>query len=153
MKQQADRNRSRRQFAMGVMVYLKVQPYIQSSLVQRSNQKLSFRYFGPYKILARVGSVAYRLELPNDACIHPVVHVSQLKHHVDAAVEVSTELPESDGDTDQSIAPIQFLDSRMILKGATTVNQIRVAWSGMPSTFSTWEEINDHRRRYPSTPA
>ena len=52
-----------------------------------------------------------------------------------------------------SIAPIQFLDSRMIIKGATAMNQIRVATSGMPSMFSTWEEINDLRRRYPSTPA
>ena len=75
MKQQADRNRSECQFAVGDMVYLKVQ----SSLVQRSNQKLSFRCFGPYKILARVASVAYQLELPDDARIHPVVHVSQLK--------------------------------------------------------------------------
>jgi hypothetical protein len=106
MKQHADRNRSERQFAVGEMVYLKVQPYIQSSLVQRSNQKLSFRYFGPYKILARVGSVAYRLELPDDARIHPVVHVSQLKRHIEAAVEVSTEIPEVDTDNDQSIAPI-----------------------------------------------
>ena len=82
-----------------------------------------------------------------------MVHVSQLKRHVDAAVEVSTELPESNSDTDQSIAPIQFLDSRMVIKGATAMNQIRVAWSGMPSMFSTWEVINDLRRRYPSTPA
>jgi hypothetical protein len=57
------------------MVYLRLQPYVQTSVALRSSHKLSFRYFGPYKILQHVGQVAYKLELPPDARIHPVVHV------------------------------------------------------------------------------
>ena len=48
MKRQADKHRSERSFAVGDWVFLKVQPYVQSSLARRANQKLAFRFFGPY---------------------------------------------------------------------------------------------------------
>jgi hypothetical protein len=62
-KFQADKNRSERSFTVGEMVYVKLQPYVQTSVAARSNHKLSFRYFGPFKIIGRVGTVAYKLEL------------------------------------------------------------------------------------------
>jgi hypothetical protein len=46
MKRQADKSRSERQFAVVDWVFLKLQPYIQSSVSHRSSQKL--RFFGPY---------------------------------------------------------------------------------------------------------
>jgi hypothetical protein len=52
------------------------------SVAPRSYQKLSYRFFEPYKILQRVGDVAYKLELPPHARIRNVVHVSQLKKHI-----------------------------------------------------------------------
>jgi hypothetical protein len=79
MKRQADKGRSEHVFSVGDKVFLKLQPYVQSSLTRRANHKLSFRFFGPYKIVERLGSVAYKLELPPSSSIHPVFHVSQLK--------------------------------------------------------------------------
>ena len=37
------------------------------------------RYYGPYKIIVKIGEVAYRLQLPETAYIHPVFHVSLLR--------------------------------------------------------------------------
>jgi hypothetical protein len=52
MKQQADKGRSERQFQVGDMVYLKLQPYVLSSLAPRANQKLSFKFSDPSRFSA-----------------------------------------------------------------------------------------------------
>ena len=61
MKAQADKNRVERVFSVGDSVFLRLQPYIQVSLARRTNQKLAFKFYGPYKILERIGQVAYKL--------------------------------------------------------------------------------------------
>lgn len=92
MKRQADKGRSERVFKVGDLVYLKLQPYVQASVARRSSNKLSFKFFGPFRILVRIGSVAYKLELPETASIHLVFHVSQLKRTAGTQV-VASALP------------------------------------------------------------
>lgn len=70
-KRQADKVRSEHQFQVGDYVYLKLQPYAQSSLSARSNQKLVFKYFGPHRVLELVGVVAYKLDLPPSVLCTP----------------------------------------------------------------------------------
>ena len=89
MKLQADKNRSDCSFAVGEFVYLKLQPYMQSSLAPRANQKLAFKYFGPYQVIAKIGPIAYKLQLPPTASVHDVFHVSQLKKVLSATAQVS----------------------------------------------------------------
>ena len=63
MKRQADKNRSKRSFQIGDKVFVNIQPYVQSSFAPRADQKLSFKFYGPFEVLARIGSVAYKLQL------------------------------------------------------------------------------------------
>ncbi|CAA0810083.1 Unknown protein [Striga hermonthica] len=79
MKEYYDRGRREERFEPGDWVYLKLRPYRQHTISQKALFRLGSRFYGPYKILERVGEVAYRLDLPAEAQIHPVVHVSQLK--------------------------------------------------------------------------
>ena len=79
LKQQADQHRSECTFQVGDMVFLCLQPYNISSLKLKGNHKLAPMLYGPYKALHKIGSVAYKLELPPSSCIHLVFHVSCLK--------------------------------------------------------------------------
>jgi hypothetical protein len=147
MKRQADKGRSEREFQVGDQVYLKLQPYVQSSLAPRSNMKLAFKFFGPFRILQRIGSVAYELELPAGSTIHPVFHVSQLKQ-ARGTQTVSPTLP-----TDASAFqfPERVLQRRMT-SGDQPVLQGLIKWSGMPEELSTWENLEVLRHRFPLAP-
>ena len=54
------------------------------------------KFYGPYKVIQRIGLVAYKLELPKDACIHPVFYVSFLKLKLGEAITPISRLPPMD---------------------------------------------------------
>jgi len=76
MKIQADKHRTEKELQIGDLVYIKLQPYRQNSMELRTCHKLAAKYFGPFPIIARIGKVAYKVQLPATAKIHPVFHIS-----------------------------------------------------------------------------
>jgi hypothetical protein len=88
MKAQADKRRTEHHFEERKWVYLKLQPYVQVSVARQGSRKLAFRYYGPFQIVKKFCTVAYKLLLPSQSQIHPVIHVSQLKKAVGAGVVV-----------------------------------------------------------------
>ena len=150
MKHQADKQRKEREFQVGEWVYLKLQPHIQSSVAFRSNHKLSFRFFGPYKIIARVDLVAYKLDLPATAQIHPVVHVSQLKKHVPPQTEVIEALDAVATDPTMTLMPFQVLDVQDVTIGGKLKQRVLINWEFQPPSLASWEDAVDMRRRFPT---
>ena len=127
-KSQADLKRTQKEFQVGEHVFIKVKPK-KSSLKLGSFSKLAPRYCGSFKILSRVGTMAYQLALPLNFKVHNVFHVSVLKKYVHDAThainwnDVQVEpkgyfLVELDG----------ILDKMEILLWNHTIGQVKVQW-------------------------
>ena len=79
MKAAADGKWRQESFEVDDWFFLKLQPCRQRSLARRPFDKLASRFYGPYHDVQKIRKVAYRLELPESAKVHPIFHVSQLK--------------------------------------------------------------------------
>ena len=149
MKHQADKGRSDRHFQIGDFVYLKLQPYRQRSIANRACLKLSAKYCGPYMVLAKIGQVAYQLELPPEAKIHSVFHVSQLKKHVGHHFTQS-HLPMIDDEGLIAKEPVAVLDRRLVNRRGRAVTEVLIQWSNCFPEDATWECFYDLKKQFPS---
>lgn len=145
MKHQADKNRMERSFQIGDKVFIKLQPYVQSTVVKRACHKLSFRYFGPFPIIARIGQVAYRVALPETSTVHHVFHVSLLRRALKQTDQVSPVLP---NDANLFVIPVQVLDRRQKVKANRCVEQVLVRWPG-GALPESWEDLDELHSRFP----
>ena len=59
-----DKGRTDRVFKVGDWVYLRLQPYRQTTVALKRNMKLAAKSYGLYKVIEKEGTVAYKLELP-----------------------------------------------------------------------------------------
>jgi ribosomal protein L21E len=153
MKLYADAKRPVRAFQVGDKVLLKLQPYTQVSVVSRPYPKLTFKYFGPYTVLEKIGSVAYKIQLPAQSKIHNVFHVSQLKDFTPDYSPVFSKLPLIPSLDIAEVTPEQVLEHRLVKKGNVAVTQVLVKWSHFLESSATWEDFSVLRQRFPSAPA
>jgi hypothetical protein len=79
MQHQADQGHSEHESTKGDHVFLHLQPYKNTSLKYQHYYKFTPKLYGPYRIIKRVGPVAYQLEFHSQSKLHPGFHVSFLK--------------------------------------------------------------------------
>jgi hypothetical protein len=141
-KSYADTRRRKLSFKVGDYVYLKVSPMRN---VRRFNMKgkLAPRYVRPFKILERLGEVAYQLELPHD-----VFHVSQLKKCLWIPEEqISLETVKEDLTYEEY--PIKILKTAERVTRSRTIKMYRVQWNRYSKDQATWEREKNLRKSYP----
>ena len=143
MKQQADQHHSERSFIVGDLVFLWLQPYKQMSLKQANNDnKLSPKYYDPYKLSQTIGTVAYKLELPAACRVDPVFHVSCLKKFIGDKLPVQTILPKLDEDGKIILEPEAVTETRSRQLRNRSISEYLIKWKNLSAEDSTWEDEN-----------
>ena len=79
MKRTTNQKKKDVTFEVGEMVFLKLHPFQQQLVFRRARQKLANRFYGPYPMIQKIGTVACKFQLPTGTCIHPAFHISLLK--------------------------------------------------------------------------
>lgn len=148
-KQYADKKRREATLNVGDWVFLKLQPYKQLSVAVRRNLKLSRKFFGPYKVLEKIGNVAYKLALPEGSHIHPVFHISLLKKKVGNKYTVTTELPRLGNEGQFVVHPVKILQRRTVKRNNAAVVQWLVQWSHTIPEDASWEDASQIMQQYP----
>ena len=114
-------------------------------------EKLSSRFIGPFKILERVGTVAYQLALPPSLSgVHEVFHVSMLRRYTPNPAHI-VDWGEIEVDTDETFEerPVCIMDSRDQVLRRKTMRLVRVLWQHRGVEESTWEHEDTMRATYP----
>nr|GEX29574.1 putative reverse transcriptase domain-containing protein [Tanacetum cinerariifolium] len=99
------------EFQVGDRVMLKVSPW-KGVICFGKRGKLNPRYIGPFKVLAKIGTVAYRLELPQQlSTVHNTFHVSNLKKCLsDEALTISLDEIHIDDKLRFIKEPVEIMD-------------------------------------------
>jgi hypothetical protein len=149
MKQIADKKRRDVSFNEGDMIFLRLQPYRQSSAFKKVHQKLASRFFSSYPIIQNVGNVTYKLQLPEGVRIHPVFHVSLLKKYMGDALDTHTDLPPVSDEGAIILEPKAILDHRWAKQGGKFLAESLVKWKHLPTEEATWEVTESPCHQFP----
>ena len=107
--------------------------------------KLAPKYYGPFKVAAKIDSVAYRLELPARARIHDVFHVGLLKKYRGPPPEGSPVLPPL---FQGRVYPTPSKELRARI--ARGLQQVLIQWEGQSASDASWEDVPAFRDRCPN---
>jgi hypothetical protein len=138
------------EFAVGDQVLLRVSP-TRGVVRFGVSGKLSPRYIGPFSILAQVGSLAYRLQLPESmAGLHPVFHVSMLRKFLrDPDHQIELEPIAVQQDLTLECRPVCILESSEHVMRRTTIKYVKILWIIQYEREATWELEELIRQKYP----
>ena len=113
--------------------------------------KLAPRFCGPFKILARIGPVAYQLALPANLRIYNVFHVSLLKKYIhDPNHKIDWNLVQVEPERKFQVEPLHILDWREIALWNRVVAQVKVQWKHFCPQEATWELEGDLWKSHPT---
>nr|GEV41313.1 putative reverse transcriptase domain-containing protein [Tanacetum cinerariifolium] len=164
-KSYADLKRKLVEFKVGDKVMLKVSPW--KGVVRFGEQgKLNPRYVGPFKILAKVRKVAYRLELPQELSrVHHNFHVSNLKKcYADKPLVMPLEgihdRQKSYADLKRKLVEFKVGDKVMLKvspwKGVVRFGErakpntlVKIRWNSRRGPEFTWECEDLFKKKYP----
>ncbi|KAJ9562962.1 hypothetical protein OSB04_008122 [Centaurea solstitialis] len=149
-KSYADKRRSDLEFSVGDKVLLKVSPW-KGVIRFRKRGKLGPRFIGPFVIVARIGKVAYRLELPPELSqIHDTFHVSQLRKCLaDESAFVPLEDIEVDERLNYAEKPVAVLERKTKTLRNKEIGIVKVQWEHRKGSEWTWEPEDEMRRNHP----
>ncbi|GJR35390.1 putative reverse transcriptase domain-containing protein [Tanacetum coccineum] len=149
-KSYADVRRKPLEFQVGDRVMLKVSPW--KGVVRFGKRgKLNPRYIGPFKVLAKVGTVAYRLELPQQLSrVHSTFHVSNLKKCLsDEPLAVPLDEIHIDDKLHFVEEPVEILEREIKKLRRSRIPIIKVRWNSKRGPEFTWEREDQFREKYP----
>ncbi|GJS94225.1 putative reverse transcriptase domain-containing protein, partial [Tanacetum coccineum] len=113
--------------------------------------KLNPVYVRPFKVLAKVGAVAYKLELPQELSrVHNTFHVSNLKKcYADEPLAVSLDGLHIDDKLHFIEEPVEIMDREVKQLKQSRITIIKVRWNSKRGTEFTWEREDQFRKKYP----
>ncbi|GJY83318.1 putative reverse transcriptase domain-containing protein [Tanacetum coccineum] len=146
-KSYADLKRKPMEFQVGDKVMLKVSPW--KGVVRFGKRgKLNPRYVGPFKVLEKVGEVAYKLELPEELSrVHNTFHVSNLKKcHADEPLAVPLDGLNLDDKLHFVEEPVEIVGREVKRLKRSRIPLVKVRWNSKRGPEFTWNVKTNSRR-------
>ncbi|GKC35264.1 hypothetical protein Tco_1047648 [Tanacetum coccineum] len=149
-KSYADRRTKPLEFEVDDMVLLKVSPW-KGAVHFGKHRKLSPRYIGPFKILDRVGPIAYTLELPKELKgIHSTFHVLNLKKCLaESDIVVSMDEIQLDNKLHMIEEPMEVVDREVKRLKQSRIPIVKIRWNSQRGPEFTWEREDQIKKKYP----